>query len=178
MDGVNAGNMELTPKFFVFLAGLTTLSGIAELVVYPAVLTFTGKKWLSIVIDIRVLNDKKGKELVNTSVLMSCSFRVGILVEPLQLCCFHIWKLHMQPIWARDESWLIYWEYDLCQGILLLCVSGYMVCGCRLLENMKVIDDEICYRAKECKFVKNTWQQQGHHVLLWWHITVICENQF
>jgi hypothetical protein len=44
MDGVNAGDMELTPpKFFVFLAGLTTLSGIAELVVYPAVLTFTGK---------------------------------------------------------------------------------------------------------------------------------------
>ncbi len=37
---------------------------------------------MSIVIDIRVLNDKKGKELVNTSVLMSCSFRVGILVEP------------------------------------------------------------------------------------------------
>jgi HD superfamily phosphohydrolase len=26
----------------------------------------------------------------------------------------------------------------------------------RLLENMKVIDDEICYRAKECKFVKHT----------------------
>jgi hypothetical protein len=42
-DGVNAGNMELTLKFFVFLAGLTTLSGIAELVVYRAVLTFTGK---------------------------------------------------------------------------------------------------------------------------------------
>ncbi len=82
--------MELTPKFFVFLAGLTTLSGIAELVVYPAALTFTGKMWLSIVIDVHVLNDKKGKELVNTSVLMSCSFRVGILVEPLQLHCFHI----------------------------------------------------------------------------------------
>jgi hypothetical protein len=69
---------------------LTTLSGIAELVVYRAVLTFTGKMWLSIVIDVRVLNEKKGKELVNTSVLMSCSFRVGILVEPLQLRCFHI----------------------------------------------------------------------------------------
>jgi hypothetical protein len=45
---------------------------------------------LSIVIDVCVLIDKKGKELVNTSVLMSCSFRVGILVELLQLRSFHI----------------------------------------------------------------------------------------
>ncbi len=45
---------------------------------------------MSIVIDVCVLIDKKGKELVNTSVLMSCSFRVGILVELLQLRSFHI----------------------------------------------------------------------------------------
>jgi hypothetical protein len=40
-------------------------------------------------------------------------------------------------------------------GLLLFCVSGWWIVG---LENVKMIDDEICYRTKECKFVKHTWQ--------------------
>jgi hypothetical protein len=39
-------------------------------------------------------------------------------------------------------------------GLLLFCVSGWWIVG---VENVKMIDDEICYRAKECKFVKHTW---------------------
>jgi len=44
------------------------------------------------------------------------------------------------------------------------------------VENMKMIDDEIWYRTKECKFVKHTWQQQGSLHFSWYSCVVTHQN--
>lgn len=37
--------------------------------------------------------------------------------------------------------------------LLALAIFQLKAFTCRVLETMRVIDDEICYRAKECKYL-------------------------